>query len=345
MPRILTKAPEPAKLFLSKKDFGMKTPANAVGESSWQLQNFFHFPLAAVLLAAGLLKLYELSQSPDPSNYLLGSRLLTISAAAAEVVLALWVFVSDRGESAKKVLLILFSLFLAYSIHSTLTGKESCGCFGAVHIPPRVMVFFDVAGMALAFFWVPKKPQPKRIIYLIQVCLLVPTAFLVFSSLTLRTIEFTGDIDQNNESVVFLKPRKWLGEMYPLRDLDVNGSKCLEGEWWVLIHRPNCASCKKTIRHLYEYGHQKNLNLLSISGSHGLDELDFKKPEKWLCTSLPATTSWFAVTPVLLKLSNGKVSEIHTKPSSEELKIIFDVNDAVRPISSMRLPFPSTSQF
>ena len=92
--------------------------------------------LGGVLWAAAALKGHELLTTPIPEEDIWSSRWFLILQTEAELVLGLW-FLSGLFKTwARRAGWGCFGLFCLISFYKGITGAESCGCFGRVHVNP-----------------------------------------------------------------------------------------------------------------------------------------------------------------------------------------------------------------
>jgi hypothetical protein len=108
----------------------------------------FFIALACVLIVSAVLKLFQLLTDPFadlhtglavPHIWLV----LLLEAATAMIVLA------GRREVAWLASISLFVCFCLFAWGKHFSGATSCGCFGALEIPPLFIAIFDTVTVAL----------------------------------------------------------------------------------------------------------------------------------------------------------------------------------------------------
>jgi hypothetical protein len=108
-----------------------------------------HLVLGLVLIAAGVLKIYELLfQSQDEST----PTHVLIFFAEAELLGGIWMAGMFNPERTRWWAAAVFMGLACSSLFQALAGKCSCGCFGSVSINPWLVLVFDLAAVA-ALIW------------------------------------------------------------------------------------------------------------------------------------------------------------------------------------------------
>lgn len=110
--------------------------------------------LAALLLIAAILKGYQLLTEPAANNDIWSYRPFLILAVEFELALGIWLLSGLFKKAAWLTTLTCFSLFSFITLYKALSGAESCGCFGSVHVNSWITLFaIDLpAVIALALF-------------------------------------------------------------------------------------------------------------------------------------------------------------------------------------------------
>ena len=98
---------------------------------------------AAVLIAAGSLKLFAGSGSFEPGPVVLEPHVV-ILVATAELVLGAWLLSGWSTAVARPVAVAAFAGFAAMSGWLAWVGAAECGCFGSVRVSPIVSAAIDV---------------------------------------------------------------------------------------------------------------------------------------------------------------------------------------------------------
>ena len=120
--------------------------------------------LAVILLMAAALKAWQLLTEPVANADIWTYRPFLILTVELELALAIWLLSGLFKKAAWLAGLLCFSLFLVITLYKGVTGAESCGCFGSVHVNPWMTLFaIDLpAVIALALFR-PELRLPPRL--------------------------------------------------------------------------------------------------------------------------------------------------------------------------------------
>lgn len=114
---------------------------------SWARANatydWLRFFLAAVLLAAAVFKGVELTNGGDAGRRFWDSRSFLTFLVLIELATALWLVFGLYSQWTRWSVIVLFLLFMEYSLFQGLAGEKTCKCLGKVQISPWLMVAFD----------------------------------------------------------------------------------------------------------------------------------------------------------------------------------------------------------
>jgi hypothetical protein len=94
-----------------------------------------------VLLAAGILKSYHLLTEPILSRDFWESWEFFLIQIPLELGLGIWLVSGLFRKGAWLVAVLCFGAFICLTLQKGLTGAESCGCFGKVHVNPWITLF------------------------------------------------------------------------------------------------------------------------------------------------------------------------------------------------------------
>ena len=110
--------------------------------------------LGILLLVAAVLKGWQLINEPVANNSIWTYRPFLILQVEFELALAIWLLSGLFKKAAWFAALLCFSVFSAITLYKGITGAESCGCFGSVHVNPWITLFaIDLpAVLALSVF-------------------------------------------------------------------------------------------------------------------------------------------------------------------------------------------------
>jgi hypothetical protein len=124
--------------------------------------------LAVLLLAAAILKSYDLATVTPVASALLGSRPLTIAWINLEALLSLWLLLGLYPRPTRRAAIALFSLFALFASVKASAGDDSCGCFGRLRTNPWFILAIDVlAVVALLLNPPPSTATPRTAIRLL----------------------------------------------------------------------------------------------------------------------------------------------------------------------------------
>ncbi|MDR0608558.1 MAG: hypothetical protein LBG58_00420, partial [Planctomycetaceae bacterium] len=117
------------------------------------------FAVALVLLVAAMLKAYQLATTPTLGESLLHARWFNIFVVEFELFFGIWLFFGLLPKLTHWMSVGLFSIFLVFSFHKTISGATTCGCWGNVEIPPIYTVLLDVFVIGLLIVF---RPHTRR---------------------------------------------------------------------------------------------------------------------------------------------------------------------------------------
>ena len=280
--------------------------------------------LGALLIVAGVLKGWQLLTEPVANNSIWSYRPFLILTVEFELALGIWLLCGLFKKAAWLAALICFSLFSFITLYKGLSGAESCGCFGSVHVNPWVTLFaIDLPVLiALSIFRpvLSLKRKGESIRSLIQEFITpMPSIpqFTITTCLALLILAVTTPILAFNEpakitsSYEVLEPETWIGKKLPiLKYVDV-GKKLETGTWLVLLYHHDCPDCASAIPKYERMGRDfaGNEDFLQIAlievPPYGQGQVSKNSP----CVPgrLADTKDWFVTTPSVALLKDGQV--------------------------------------
>ena len=92
--------------------------------------------LGTLLIVAAALKGHQLLTEPLANQDVWSYRPVLILLVECELALGLWLVSGLLPRLAWLTALACFSFFCVVTLYKALTGAASCGCFGAVRVPP-----------------------------------------------------------------------------------------------------------------------------------------------------------------------------------------------------------------
>ena len=182
---------------------------------------------------------------PASATSVLLSRPVQIAVVGVELLLAVWLLVGIYAREARMAASGLFLAFAGYACWRLVAGAGSCGCFGAVDVPPAVMLALDLL-VVTALFGCPStdaitKTGPLRWTMALTAALVVPTTAAIFAD---RPV---GPDGMAADGLVVLKPETWTGRPFPLLEHVAIPASLDSGRWTVVLYRHDCADCLRDL--------------------------------------------------------------------------------------------------
>ncbi len=294
--------------------------------------------LAIVLLAAAVLKGWQLLTEPVANNNIWSYRPFLILTVEFELALAIWLLSGLFKKAAWLVTLLCFSAFSAITLYKGITGAESCGCFGSVHVNPWITLFAidlpavialsifrpglslrSILAFPLALLSFPWKRESIKTIGrnllgpLPSVPRFVVTVFLAVIVLGISApILAFNEPPQITSRYEVLEPETWVGQKLPiLEHIDIADS-LKTGTWLILLYHYDCPDCDTAVP-MYEQmareleGNEDFLQIALIAvPPYGQGPVNESCP----CTlgRLAETKEWFVTTPAVALLTDGRVT-------------------------------------
>jgi len=294
--------------------------------------------LAIALLTAAVLKGWQLLTEPVANNDIWSYRPFLILTVEFELALAIWLLSGLFKKAAWLVTLLCFSVFSAITLYKGITGAETCGCFGSVHVNPWITLFaIDLpAVITLSIFrpglsFLPvlsflltllSFPCKRESIKTIGLNLLTPLPsaprFAMTAFLTIAILGISAPILAFNEpamvtsSYEVLEPETWVGRKLPiLEHIDIAES-LRKGTWLVLFYHYDCPDCGTAIPK-YENmardlaGNEDFMQIALIAvPPYGQPPVSEDCP--CVLGRLAETKEWFVTTPAVALLTDGRVT-------------------------------------
>ncbi len=287
---------------------------------------------ACVLLLASGLKGYQLSTEPILGGGLLSNRWLMVLGVEFEIILGLWLLSGLRRRLSCLTAAAAFGVFGAIALYKGISGEMSCGCFGRVEISPWYTLILDISLLVALMVFRPRSDAAmqragfRKVRFAVAAttalvaCL---TAGISMASYQPATLSDEGVIIGDDRFVV-LEPDQWVGKRLPLlRHIDL-GDKLSRGQWTLVLYHHDCPHCQEALPQIKKLA-GTFLNTKSASsksnaaGRFALVEMPPYTPKdsdaavsRLNCTTAKLSNSrdWFAVTPTLLSLKDGKVTAV-----------------------------------
>ncbi len=276
--------------------------------------------MSVILLTAGLLKSLDWRSSASGQM----PQTLRLALVASEWFMAAWLLSGLLPRLAWNASAALFASFLLVSAWKFLHDAPSCGCFGAIPVPPIYTVLLDASVItALLFFrppntlaaeW-PRLLQRKTLLSFLLALLLSPLlAWSVILLATPRATQAAADLLQSGNTLI-LEPDQWLSKPFPLlRYLD-NPSPLTRGRWLVLMVHTDCPDCQAAMARyraaaatMPAQAATRSIAFLIVPSSPNDPALS-PSPNITLL-KLPTSHDWFASTPAALQFTDGIVTRV-----------------------------------
>jgi len=283
------------------------------------------------LATGGVLKLIDGSPSNLPAAMVklfggLGFDLrfvLEFSIAVEFIVVGVMILLPGLARFAG---ILMLGSFLPVLISDVAMGASSCGCFGAVQIPPWVTLITDLAFFACLVFLargVPRLKMPRSlptrqvVAAGIWSVVSVAVAFgLTPSGISGQSVESAGsEITSTGPAEGYYLPdyTAWTGT--PFLEIDVAAwirglpDDIAVGQQYVLFYRKDCEHCHELMEFFFADELPLPTTAVAVPEKAGFPSVGV---QPFVCGScrlaeLPAGVDWFLQTPVLVKLSDGVV--------------------------------------
>lgn len=295
------------------------------------LRNLLYITVIALLWFAAATKTYQLATEP-----IQGNRWFWLAVAQFEWWLGLFLLFGLFRRLTWAVTLITFGIFTFASGRLAFLGSASCGCFGEVHVDPRITVTIDACVFfLLLLFGSKKKPEFWGAIeWKIAACFLLGLTGSLVSVVAVAQFEparlnASGQIEGEAQAVL-VNPKSWLGKKFPLTSYCLH-SKGLEKDGkLVFLYHDDCEKCRAIFDHWPD-----SLKGVVPIGKKVTDYQTvilgippFKNKILTKLTPCPFKTQlnnkhrWFIRTPVLLRLEAGRVAAVVTEDDSKALSFL-----------------------
>jgi len=289
--------------------------------------------LGVLLIIAAVLKGWQLLSEPIVDESIWTSRPFLILTVEFELALGIWLLSGLFKKAAWLAAITCFGVFSLVTLYKGITGAESCGCFGKVHVNPWITLFaIDLpAVIALALFrsglsfrlrlsFLRKRESVKHLI----ADLLTPAPslgrFTITTCLILITLGATAPILAFNEPPKItsryevLEPENWVGKKLPILEYIDIAESLKEGTWLIFLYHYDCPDCARAIPRYEEIardlaGNEDFLRIALIAvPPYGRSTVSQNCP----CTlgRLGETKEWFVTTPAVALLTAGKVTSV-----------------------------------
>ena len=113
----------------------------------FSLYSLVRFPIAAILLFSAVMKSY--ATVTEPTLYFPWFEILSVEF---EFLLALSLLLNLCPKLTRWIAMGTFFMFLMIAVRLAWLAADSCGCFGKLHVDPRITVILDLTVFLFLFF-------------------------------------------------------------------------------------------------------------------------------------------------------------------------------------------------
>jgi hypothetical protein len=233
-----------------------------------------------------------------------------------ELIMALWLLTGAFPRARFLAAAICFMVFALAASYEAFHGFASCGCFGAVKVSPKITAVFDIAALIALWATKPKKILhqclPKQRIHLaLAIGVILSGSFWTLFLLGPRR----GNKDAQADNLVVLDPQSWLNKpLEIIGDID-SGEPLRHGRWLLVFYHYDCDGCRQAIpRYRAQATESRNnsvrwqLAFIAVPPLAPSAEEDPVRPSAlYLHLKLRPSHDWFATTPVVAAIQEGKV--------------------------------------
>jgi hypothetical protein len=271
------------------------------------------------LLAASLKLNFLLALGVMSPNGMEASGLIQ-SLSIAEFGTGLWLVLGIGGTYTWASVAVIVVGLGAYSLGLGILGYETCGCFGALSVPPFFTATMDAA---LFLIWLKSRSLfVSRINSSISHRLFCLAAAASIPLILVSAVSLFGPSKHDEHGrfsgtgPVVLDPRSWVGKRCPLLAYVNTSADITTGSWAIVLVHHDCKSCQRLIAQLATDPSGSGLNgrhcriaivqvpPLSNSGSIEGDDSQFAVGH------LNTDRVWFVQCPVIIVCDDGVVHNV-----------------------------------
>jgi thiol-disulfide isomerase/thioredoxin len=266
------------------------------------------------LIGASILKIHQLVTEPIISKGLWESWEFFLIQIPLELGLGIWLVCGLFRKAGWLLGLIAFGGFIGITLYKSLSGAESCGCFGVVKVNPWItLTVVDIPIFLLLAIFRPKglklfpPPWPKAAHFF---AIAIPTFILLPA---IEYVLITNKPPMVSQTYEVIDVKLWENQQrWSLLDYIDMKEQLQNGEWVVLMYHNDCPDCREAIpvyEKMYKDLTGNNVNMAFI-------EMPPYGNEKQQLVSLNSTVTrgklgeakkWYVQTPVVVVLRDGKV--------------------------------------
>lgn len=297
--------------------------------------------LGILLLTAAILKGWQLLTEPMANTDIWNNRAFLIFTVEFEIALGIWLLSGVFKKLAWLVTLACFSMFAIITLYKGISGAESCGCFGSVHVNPWITLFaIDLpAVIAMAVFRpvfenrtatsccchsyncrCGKTGLVHKAKTLIQKTVMpLPSMHRLIGAtcFSLAILAVTGCVLAFNEPAKVangyevLEPETWIGKGLPiLKYIDIS-KQIKTSTWLVLFYHYDCPDCVTAIsqyqRNAVELVNNEDLLKIAFIEIPPYGRSIVRNSPDYAVGKLLDIKEWFITTPAIVLLEGSTV--------------------------------------
>ena len=205
------------------------------------------FLAGVVLIIAGVLKGYDLLRGAVTKNYFFHTTEVLMELAAG-----VWFMSSVAGYYALRAGVLLFTVFLAVSLHRAWQGQVNCGCFGPVPMNPWITATLDAAILLLLLAAMPKVPKKSPAVAWRKIFSGIVALGIAAGMIGGKVYLQPGMLHANGtitggHGVIFMRPPAWDVKRFPAADYIPDSRAIMHGKWLAVIYFHTCPVCQHAI--------------------------------------------------------------------------------------------------
>jgi hypothetical protein len=289
----------------------------------WKLLKAAPMVTGGALLAAAGLKSHRLVNEIIDDGHSTEVAVFRVVLIVFELVTGTWLLTGIRPATSRKVAIVLLSTFAVVALRTSISGEDSCGCFGRLAINPKYTFIFDIIllsaltlrNVCFLQYYPPSFRRP-RIVATTLILLFVGVAGgLVVGSYHIGLRQYAGLTRPTSQIV--LKPEAWIGDRLPILSLISLSDDLAIGRWRIVLYQENCVKCMDAIT---QYDHQARNHedslkrgqtaLISVPPFSLLSPSPVPSDSPCRVGRLNASSDWFVPTPCEIVMDDGIVVSV-----------------------------------
>jgi hypothetical protein len=277
--------------------------------------------VGGLLLFAALLKSWDGLIDPAATRPLL-SAVFRAAVILVELGLSAACFGFLPLGGLRTLLILIFTSFAGYAVYMSMTGADSCGCFGPVKLHPAWTVLLDIGVLGFLLFRWPTPENSGGSSSLLDqwrrwaiafLAMVIPAVALLLARQP--QVIASGEVLADAGGLVILEPESWIGRTLPILEEINIGPQVAQGEWVVLLYHHDCPKCQEALPLYLDRAKQWDAEErqahvavietppFAANGSQGFDSVPLQG-------RLSDEREWFVQTPVEITLEDGVVTHV-----------------------------------